>query len=89
MPDDELVASALRLQQAVAPVEVVVVSRDIDVRTRAGAWGLPARLLPDKYLIEGGGLHQAALEQAAGELIPGGGAQQQSDGGSSGTRWRQ
>lgn len=39
VPDDELVASALRLHQAVAPVEVVVVSRDIGVRTRARAWG--------------------------------------------------
>ncbi|MEU6243555.1 PIN domain-containing protein [Streptomyces sp. NPDC047024] len=77
VPDDELVASALRLGQAVAPVEVVVVSRDIGVRTRAAAWKLSARPLPDKYLIEGGDLHQEALEQAAAELVPGGGVQQQ------------
>jgi hypothetical protein len=79
VPDDELVASALRLQQAVAPAEVVVVSRDIGVRTRAGAWTLLARPLPDKYLIEGGDLHQAALDKAAGELVPGCGIPQQPD----------
>ncbi|MGW3942834.1 PIN domain-containing protein [Streptomyces phaeochromogenes] len=77
VPDDELVASALRLHQAVAPVEVVVVSRDIGVRTRAATWGLPARPLPDTYLIEGGELHRQALEQAAAELVPGGGVPQQ------------
>lgn len=78
VPDDELVASALRLRQAVAPVEVVVVSRDIGVRTRSRAWGLPARRLPDKYLIEGGEFHQAALDRAASGLVPGGGAEPES-----------
>ncbi|MFE7353266.1 PIN domain-containing protein [Streptomyces sp. NPDC057543] len=77
VPDDELVASALRLHQAVAPAEVVVVSRDIGVRTRARAWGLPARPLPDTYLIEGGELRRQELEQAAAELVPGGGVPQQ------------
>lgn len=77
VPDDELVASALRLQQAVAPAEVVVVSRDIGVRTRARAWGLPARPLPDAYLIEGGELRRQELEQAAAELVPGGDEPQQ------------
>ncbi|WP_329529642.1 PIN domain-containing protein [Streptomyces sp. NBC_01462] len=76
VPDDELVASALRLHQAVAPVEVVVVSRDIGVRTRARAWGLPARPLPDTYLIERGELCRQALEQIAAELVPGGGVPQ-------------
>ncbi|MFF3565745.1 PIN domain-containing protein [Streptomyces sp. NPDC002574] len=79
VPDDELVASALRLRQAVAPVEVVVVSRDIGVRTRAATWGLPAEPLPDRYLIEGGELHRQALEQAAAELVPGGGVPQHSE----------
>ncbi|WP_030978936.1 PIN domain-containing protein [Streptomyces sp. NRRL S-1824] len=79
VPDDELVASALRLRQAVAPVEVVVVSRDIGVRARARTWGLPARPLPDRYLIEGGELRQQALEQAAAELVPGGGVPHQSE----------
>ncbi|MFD5815611.1 PIN domain-containing protein [Streptomyces sp. NPDC127038] len=77
VPDDELVASALRLHQAVAPAEVVVVTRDIGVRTRARAWGLPARPLPDTYLIEGGELRRQELEQAAAELVPGGGVPQQ------------
>ncbi|MFI0813544.1 PIN domain-containing protein [Streptomyces echinatus] len=77
VPDDELVASALRLHQAVAPSEVVVVSRDIGVRTRARAWGLPARPLPDTYLIEGGELRRQELEQAAAELVPGGGVPKQ------------
>ncbi|MFE5844238.1 PIN domain-containing protein [Streptomyces niveus] len=77
VPDDELVASALRLHQAVAPAEVIVVSRDIGVRTRARAWELPARPLPDTYLIEGGELRWQELEQAAAELVPGGGAPKQ------------
>ncbi|MET9904632.1 PIN domain-containing protein [Streptomyces sp. NPDC006446] len=77
VPDDELVAAALRLHQAVAPAEVVVVSRDIGVRTRARAWGLPARPLPDTYLIEGGELRRQELEQAVAELVPGGGVPQQ------------
>ncbi|WP_037623060.1 PIN domain-containing protein [Streptomyces aureus] len=81
VPDDELVASALRLHQAVAPAEVVVVSRDIGVRTRARAWELPARPLPDKYLIEGGELRQQELEQAVAVLVPGGGVPQQPDSG--------
>ncbi|MFE7033124.1 PIN domain-containing protein [Streptomyces sp. NPDC057621] len=76
VPDDELVASALRLRQAVAPAEVVVVSRDIGVRTRAGTWGLRARPLPDTYLIEGGELRRQELEQAAAELVPGAGVPQ-------------
>ncbi|MEW2326101.1 PIN domain-containing protein [Streptomyces griseoincarnatus] len=79
VPDDELVASALRLHQAVAPAEVVVVSRDIGVRTRARAWGLPARPLPDTYLIEGGELRRQELEQAAAELMPGGGVPRQTE----------
>lgn len=68
MPDDELVASAMRLHQAVAPAEVVVVSRDIGVRTRARAWGLPARPLPDAYLIEGGELRWQELDQEAAQV---------------------
>jgi predicted ribonuclease YlaK len=79
VPDDELVASALRLHQAVAPAEVVVVSRDIGVRTRARTWGLPARPLPDRYLIEGGELRRQELEQAAAELMPGGGVPRQTE----------
>ncbi|WP_333733739.1 PIN domain-containing protein [Streptomyces sp. IBSBF 3010] len=70
VPDDELVASTMRLHQAVAPAEVVVVSRDIGVRTRALAWGLPARPLPETLLIEGGELRRQELEQAAAELVP-------------------
>ncbi|MFF2937914.1 PIN domain-containing protein [Streptomyces mirabilis] len=77
VPDDELVASALRLRQAVAPAEVVVVSRDIGVRTRARTWGLPARALPDTYLVEGGELRRQELEQAAAELMPEGGVPEQ------------
>ncbi|MGV9321409.1 PIN domain-containing protein [Streptomyces sp. NPDC003660] len=79
VPDDELVAAALRLRQAVAPAEVVVVSRDIGVRTRAGTWELPAQPLPDMYLIEGGELRRPELEQAAAELVPGGGVPQRSE----------
>jgi len=79
VPDDELVASATRLCQAVAPAEVVVVSRDIGVRTRARAWGLPARPLPDRYLIEGGELRRQELDRAAAELMPGGDVPKQSE----------
>jgi hypothetical protein len=77
VPDDELVASALRVRQAVAPSEVVLVSRDIGVRARARAWGLPARPLTDTYLIEGGELRRQELKQAAAELVPSGGVPQQ------------
>ncbi|WST35450.1 hypothetical protein OG379_40915 (plasmid) [Streptomyces sp. NBC_01166] len=66
--DDELVAAAVCLRQAVAPGEVVVVSRDIGVRTRARPWGLSARALPDTYLIEGGELRRQALARRLGEV---------------------
>lgn len=77
MPDDELVASVMRLHQAVASAEVIDVSRYIGVRTRTRAWGLPGRPLPDTYVIEGGELHRQELEQAAAELVPGEGVPKQ------------
>ncbi|WP_326793935.1 hypothetical protein OHA79_51885 (plasmid) [Streptomyces sp. NBC_00841] len=45
----------------------------------AGTWGLPARPLPDTYLNEGGELRRQELEQAAAQLVPGGGIPQQAE----------
>jgi len=49
--DNEAVASAALLQQALAQGQVTVLTRDIGVRARARAWNLKAEELPQKYLI--------------------------------------
>ncbi|MCP2314163.1 PIN domain-containing protein [Kitasatospora paracochleata] len=59
--DDELVSRAAALQQAIAPHEVLVVTRDNGVRTRALSWRLAARKLDDKYLIPADQLAAADL----------------------------
>lgn len=50
--DDEIVAQAAALQQAVAPTPITVVSGDNGMRARALGWGLKAGKLPEKYRIE-------------------------------------
>ncbi|WP_226652338.1 PIN domain-containing protein [Streptomyces hydrogenans] len=50
--DDEIVARACELQQAIAPVQVTVLTGDNGMRARALAWGLEAEKLPEKYRIE-------------------------------------
>ncbi|MET8129318.1 PIN domain-containing protein [Streptomyces sp. NPDC005065] len=50
--DDEIVARACYLQQAIAPTPVTVVTGDNGMRARALAWGLKARRLDEKYNIE-------------------------------------
>ncbi|MFC7934389.1 PIN domain-containing protein [Streptomyces cinereoruber] len=50
--DDEIVARACELQQAIAPVQVTVLTGDNGMRARALAWGLDAEKLPEKYRIE-------------------------------------
>jgi hypothetical protein len=49
--DDEAVARAAHLQQAIAPRQVTVVTRDNGTRGKAMTWGLPWHFPPDKYLI--------------------------------------
>jgi predicted ribonuclease YlaK len=50
--DDEIVARACYLQQAIAPAPVTVITGDNGMRARALSWGLKARILDDKYKIE-------------------------------------
>lgn len=50
--DDEIVARACYLQQAIAPTPVTVITGDNGMRARALAWGLRARVLDEKYKIE-------------------------------------
>jgi predicted ribonuclease YlaK len=62
--DNEAVARAAYLQQALAPGQVAVITRDIGMRTRARTWKLKAEPLPPKYLIPSDGLLPAALDSA-------------------------
>lgn len=50
--DDEIVARACHLQQAVAPTKVTVITGDNGMRARAMAWSLPAARLDEKYKIK-------------------------------------
>ncbi|MFF1676111.1 PIN domain-containing protein [Streptomyces sp. NPDC058256] len=50
--DDEIVARACELKQAIAPTQVTVLTGDNGMRARALAWGLEADKLPEKYRIE-------------------------------------
>ncbi|MGW1957650.1 PIN domain-containing protein [Streptomyces sp. NPDC001920] len=61
--DDEIVARACFLQQAVAPSPVTVVTGDNGMRARALSWGLKARVLDEKYKIE----RLSAAEKGANE----------------------
>ncbi|WP_405467452.1 PIN domain-containing protein [Streptomyces canus] len=61
--DDEIVARACYLQQAIAPAPVTVVTGDNGMRARALSWGLKARVLDEKYRIE----RLSAAEKAANE----------------------
>jgi predicted ribonuclease YlaK len=54
--DDEIVARAAHLRQAVAPHPVTVITRDNGMRAKAMTWGLPWDVLPDKYMIPQDGL---------------------------------
>lgn len=61
--DDEIVARACYLQQAIAPAQVTVVTGDNGMRARALSWGLKARVLDEKYKIE----RLSAAQKAANE----------------------
>ncbi|MDW8478356.1 PIN domain-containing protein [Streptomyces scabiei] len=61
--DDEIVARARYLQQAIAPAPVTVVTGDNGMRARALSWGLKAKVLDEKYKIE----RLSAAEKAANE----------------------
>ncbi|MFJ8158415.1 PIN domain-containing protein [Streptomyces sp. NPDC094468] len=49
--DDEIVARAAHLQQAIGPRQVTVITRDNGMRAKAMTWHLPWGFPPDKYLI--------------------------------------
>lgn len=68
--DDEVVAQAARLQQAISPTPLTVVTRDIGMRTRAKAWQLRAESLPDKFLIREDKLAAKDLDEAVQSLNP-------------------
>lgn len=68
--DDEIVARAVALQQAVYPGYVTVVTRDIGMRTRVLAQQLRADKIPDKYLIREGNLSTVELNQALTTITP-------------------
>ncbi|MFJ3310274.1 PIN domain-containing protein [Streptomyces sp. NPDC086549] len=61
--DDEIVARACHLQQAIAPAPVTVITGDNGMRARALSWGLKAKVLDEKYKIE----RLSAAEKAANE----------------------
>lgn len=50
--DEEIVARACYLQQAIAPTPVWVVTGDNGTRGRAMAWGLTAKKLDERYKLE-------------------------------------
>lgn len=68
--DDEIVARAAYLKQNIAPHDVLVVTRDQGMRTRALAWGLRAEKLPDKYLIPEDHLSARDLDDAVKTIEP-------------------
>ncbi|WP_143659195.1 PIN domain-containing protein [Streptomyces sp. SA15] len=61
--DDEIVARACYLRQAIAPAPVTVVTGDNGMRARALSWGLEACVLDEKYKIE----RLSAAEKAENE----------------------
>jgi predicted ribonuclease YlaK len=69
--DDEIVARACYLQQAIAPAPVTVVTGDNGMRARALCWGLKARVLDEKYKIERlSTVEKAVNEQAITFEVP-------------------
>jgi rRNA-processing protein FCF1 len=80
--DDEVVARAAFLQQAIAPHDVIVITRDIGMRTRARTRLLKAEKLNDKYLIQGSGLSARELDKAVASIGPGPPMIEQADRGS-------
>jgi PIN domain len=66
--DNELVARAAFLQQAVYPNRITILTRDIGMRTRAVTRLLRAEKLPDKYLIPSDGLSAADLDAAVASI---------------------
>jgi predicted ribonuclease YlaK len=66
--DDEVVARAAFLQQAIAPHAVTVITRDIGMRTRARTRLLKAEKLDDKYLIPEDHLGTADLDATVASI---------------------
>ncbi|MFF3940357.1 hypothetical protein [Streptomyces phaeofaciens] len=61
--DDDAVARVTYLQQALAPGQVTVVTRDFGMRTRPRIWKLKAAAVPEKPLIPADKLSSADLGQ--------------------------
>jgi len=61
--DDEIVARAAFLQQALRPGQVTIITRDIGMRARAMAQHLRAESLPEKYLLPSDGLSSGELRE--------------------------
>jgi len=68
--DDEIVARAVELQQAVHPGQVTVITRDIGMRARALAQGLKVGKIPDKYLIREDNLSTTEMDVALTTISP-------------------
>ncbi|MER8009645.1 PIN domain-containing protein [Streptomyces sp. NPDC094149] len=69
--DDEIVARACFLQQAISPAPVMVVTGDNGMRARALSWGLKAKVLDEKYKIERlSAAQKADNEQAITFAVP-------------------
>jgi rRNA-processing protein FCF1 len=66
--DDEIVACAALLQQALNPGQVTIVTRDIGMRARAMAQRLRAESLPEKYLLSGEHLSSVELDRNLADL---------------------
>jgi rRNA-processing protein FCF1 len=68
--DDEIVARAAFLQQAIWPNTITVITRDIGMRTRARTRRLKAEKLDDKYLIPQDDLSASDLDAAVAGIEP-------------------
>jgi hypothetical protein len=68
--DDEIVARASFVQQAISPRKVTVVTRDNGMPTRARVRLLGAEKINDKYLIPADGLSAADLDAAVVYIEP-------------------
>jgi len=68
--DDQIVARATALQQAVSPEVVTLVTRDIGMRARAIGYGLRVAKIPDKYLILEDGLSATDMDAALTSISP-------------------
>jgi hypothetical protein len=67
--DDQVVARAAHLHQAIAPRQITVVTRDNGMRGKAMTWRMPWDFPPDKYLIPEDGFGAKHREAAASAAL--------------------